>query len=244
MKPAKPADRKRFYKDATVAEGDGGGFEVHLDGRSVKTPAGRKLAVPARALAEAIAEEWNAQGDSIVLATLPLTKLANSAIDGVAGREADVVDDIVKYAGTDLLCYRASFPEELVARQADLWDPILAWVQAKYNAPFLTTTGVQHLAQPVASLDAIRIAISGLDAFRLAALHVMTSLTGSALISLAHIGGLLDTNAAWTASRVDENWQSGRWGEDFDAAQKDKARFAEFENASRFFNFSSGSHPE
>ena len=119
-------------------------------------------------------------------ATLPLTRLANSAIDGVAERQAEVVEDIVNYAASDLLCYRAESPVELVAKQARLWDPILAWVRAEYDAPFDVGTGVKHLDQPASSLDAIRRALSAFNSFKLAALHVMTTLTGSALIALAH----------------------------------------------------------
>lgn len=234
MKPANPAHRKRFYEAATFAESEAG-FQILLDGRPIRTPAGQKLAVPSQALAAAIAAEWNAQGETIVPATLPMTKLANSAIDAVADKRADVVDDIVRYAGSDLLCYRASSPAELVARQAAAWNPILAWVEVKYNALFAITSGVTYSDQPPASLEAIRNALLPLDAFKLAALHVMTALTGSALISLAHIGGFLDCDSAWKASRIDEDWQVERWGEDYEAAQRNVTRFTEFETASRFY---------
>jgi chaperone required for assembly of F1-ATPase len=235
MKPSQPANRKRFYKSATVGEREGGGFAVLLDGRQIKTPAGKPLAVPARGLAEAIAAEWSAQGEAIVPASMPLTKLANTAIDAVAERSAEVVDDIVKYAATDLVCYRAEYPAGLVAAQAAAWDPILSWAAAKLGAPLLTTAGIAHVAQPEASLAALRAVVAAMDAFRLAALHVMTSLTGSALIALAHAEGELDTAAAWAAAHTDERWQVSHWGEDFEAAQRLKARFAEFEGASRFF---------
>jgi chaperone required for assembly of F1-ATPase len=235
MKPSQPANRKRFYKSATVGEREGGGFAVLLDGRQVKTPAGKPLAVPARGLAEAMAAEWNAQGETIVPATLPLTKLANTAIDAVAERSGEVADDIVKYAGTDLVCYRAEYPSGLVAAQAAAWDPILSWAAAKLGAPLLTTAGIAHVAQPEASLAALRGVVAAMGAFRLAALHVMTTLTGSALIALAHAEGELNTAAAWAAAHTDERWQVSQWGEDFEAAQRLKARLAEFEAASRFF---------
>jgi chaperone required for assembly of F1-ATPase len=235
MNPSRPVSRKRFYQSATVAEQAGGGFAVQLDGRPVKTPAGKLLCLPTRALAQAIAEEWNAQGETIVPASLPLTRLANTAIDGVADRKSDTANDIVSYASADLLCYRASFPTELVAAQARAWDPILSWVSAKYQAPFLTSSGIAHVSQPAPSLEAVRSAIASLDAFRLAAFHVMTTLTGSALIALAHTAGELDADAAWAAAQTDEDWQAAKWGDDFEAAQRRKARRAEFDCASRFY---------
>jgi chaperone required for assembly of F1-ATPase len=213
-----------------------GSFGIELDGRPIRTPAGHALAVPTQSLAEAIADEWNAQGDHIVPASLPLTRLANSAIDGVAEREGDVVKDIVNYAASDLLCYRAASPVGLVENQARVWDPILAWVRTEYDAPFTVGTGVKHIEQPSASLDAVRQVISAFGPFQLAALHVMTTLTGSALIALAHVKRFLDIDAAWEAANVDENWQASQWGEDFDAAQKQKNRYSEFLNASRFFD--------
>ena len=236
MTASQSKNRKRFYAAATVADREDGSFGIELDGRPIKTPAGHALAMPSRALADAIAGEWNAQGDEILPASLPFTRLANSAIDGVAGREGEVVEDILNYAGSDLLCYRAESPAELVAKQAALWDPILAWFRTEYDAPFKVGTGLKHLDQPAASLDSVRRVISALDPFRLAALHVMTTLTGSALIALAHAKGFLDTDAAWEAAHVDENWQASQWGEDFEAVQRKKKRFSEFLNASRFFD--------
>lgn len=238
MTMSQSKNRKRFYAAAAVADAQNGDFEIHLDGRAVKTPAGRPLAAPSRALAEAIADEWNAQGDEIVPSSLPLTRLANSAIDAVAGREGEVVQDIVNYAASDLICYRASSPAELAAGQARLWDPILSWVRTAYDAPFETGAGVAHISQPETSLDAVRRAIEMLDPFKLAALHVMTALTGSALIALAHAKGFLDAHAAWAAAHVDEAWQASHWGEDFEAAQRQKNRLSDFLNASLFFKLS------
>lgn len=233
-----PVSRKRFYKNAAVADCEGGSFEVRLDGRSIKTPAGRKLAVPTRALAEAIAEEWNAQGDEIIPGTLPLTRFANSAIDGVSDRKAEVVQDILNYAGADLVCYRAETPAALCAEQARAWDPVLAWVRETYGVQFLTGTGVSHIEQPAASLDAIRETLWALDAFKVAAFHSMTGLLGSALITLAYVKGFLDAEAAWAAAHVDETWQAAQWGEDFEAVQRLKNRFSEFLSASKFYNLS------
>ena len=236
MTVSQPQNRKRFYAAATVAPRETGNFGIELDGRPIKTPAGHALAVPSQALAEAIAGEWNAQGDAIVPASLPLTRLANSAIDGVTDREAEVLQDIVKYAASDLLCYRAASPAGLVEIQTRVWDPILDWLGAEYDAPFKVETGMKHVEQPSASLDAVRQAISALGPFRLAALHVITTLTGSALIALAHAKRFLNSDAAWEAANVDENWQVSQWGEDFEAAQRQKKRFSEFLNASRFFD--------
>ncbi len=236
MTASQSKNPKRFYAAATVAGREDGSFGIELDGRPVKTPAGRALAVPSRALADAVASEWNAQGDEILPASLPLTRLANSAVDGVAGREGEVMRDILNYAASDLLCYRAEASVGLVTEQARLWDPILDWVRAEYDAPFIVGMGVKHLKQPAASLDAVRRVISVLGPFRLAALHVMTTLTGSALIALARAKGFLNAGAAWEASHVDENWQASQWGEDFEAAQRQKRRFSEFLNASRFFD--------
>ena len=146
------------------------------------------------------------------------------------------MQDILNYAASDLLCYRAAAPAGLVTEQARLWDPILDWVRAEYDAPFNIGTGVKHLEQPAASLDAVCKAISGLGPFRLAALHTMTTLMGSALIALARAKGFLDTGAAWEAAHADENWQASQWGEDFEAAERQKRRFTEFSNACRFFD--------
>lgn len=232
---ASPKTAKRFYTAAAVAARDDGSFGVELDGRPIKTPTSHALALPSQALADAIAAEWNAQTEEIVPATLVLTRLANSAIDGVAGRAGEVVQDILNYAASDLLCYRAESPAGLVAKQSHAWDPILAWVRAEYDAPFEIGTGVKHLDQPAASIDTIRRVLAPMGPFHLAALHVMTTLTGSALIALAHAKGFLDADAAWKAAHVDEIWQASQWGEDFEAAQRQKKRLSEFLNASRFF---------
>jgi chaperone required for assembly of F1-ATPase len=236
MTASQSKNLNRSYAAATVADRENGSFGIELDGRPVKTPAGQALAVPSRPLADAIAGEWNEQGEEILPAGLPLTRLANSAIDGVAVKEGEVVQNILNYAAWDLLCYRAEAPVGLVTEQARLWDPILGWGRAEYDAPFNVGTGVKHLEQPAASLDAVRKVISVFGPFRLAALHVMTTLTGSALIALARAKGFLDTSAAWEAAHVDENWQASQWGEDFEAAQRQKRRFSEFLNASRFFD--------
>lgn len=223
---------KRFYQRVAVAE-RGGGFAPLLDGKPVRTPGKRELLLPSRALAEAVAEEWRAQKERIDPATMPLTKLANSAIDGVAGREADVIGDILAYAGSDLLCYRADVPHGLVAAQQAHWDPVLAWAKSSLGAQFALAEGVVHLAQPQASLDRVREALVGRDPFSLAALHVMTGLTGSALIALAVAFGQMTPEEAWKAAHVDEDWQVAKWGEDAEAAARRAARWRDFAASAR-----------
>jgi chaperone required for assembly of F1-ATPase len=223
---------KRFYKDVAVKD-EGTGAALLLDGKTVRTPAKKKLVLPGRALAEAVAEEWRAQGERIDPASMPLTKLANSAIDGVAGREQAVIDDIMSHAAADLLCYRAPGPQGLVEAQAKHWDPVLAWAADGLAAPLKLGAGVVHVAQPQASLDRIRQALAGRDPFSLAALHVMTALSGSALLALAVALGRLTPEEAWAAAHVDEDWQISQWGEDQEAAARRENRRRDFAAAAR-----------
>jgi chaperone required for assembly of F1-ATPase len=224
---------KRFYKDVAINDEGGGPASLLLDGKPVRTPGKAHLALPTRALAEAVAEEWRAQQERIDPLTMPLTKLVNSAIDGVTGREQAVFDDILKYAGSDLLCYRAQGPTALVASQARHWDPVLAWAKATLDAPLALAEGIVHVAQPKASLEGIRRALEGLDPFSLAALHVMTSLTGSALLALAVAKGRLTREEAWQAAHVDEDFQISQWGEDAEAAKRRAHRRRDFDAAAR-----------
>jgi chaperone required for assembly of F1-ATPase len=230
--PGKRSLPKRFYKDVTV-EDDGGRAALLLDGRPVKTPGKAPLSVPGRTLAEAIAEEWRAQGDHIDPHTMPLTKLANTAIDGIEGRGDAVVDDIMAHARSDLLCYRADGPEGLVAAQGQHWDPVIAWAKDALKAPLLLAEGIVHVAQDDAAMEAIRKRVAGFDAFGLAALHMMTALTGSALLALAVALKRISPDEAWDAAHVDEDWQAGKWGEDAEAKDRRKARRAEFDAAAR-----------
>jgi chaperone required for assembly of F1-ATPase len=231
----RPALRKRFYQHAAVAEA-GGDFEILLDGRPVRTPARRPLAAPVPALAEAIAAEWAAQQDVIDPAAMPLTRLANSIIDGVAAAPAGVAAEIEKYLATDLLFYRAASPEGLRARQAEHWDPIVTWAAEKLGARFLLAEGVIHVQQPDHAIAAARTAIpSGAgahDPWRLGALNVVTSLTGSALLALALAQGRIATEEAWAAAHVDEDWNMEFWGRDEIALQRRAYRFAELQAAS------------
>jgi chaperone required for assembly of F1-ATPase len=223
---------KRFYKDVAVKD-EGAGAALLLDGKTVRTPAKKSLALPSHALAEAVAEEWRAQGERIDPLTMPLTKLANSAIDGVAGREQAVIDDIMNHAASDLLCYRAPGPRGLVEAQAKHWDKVLAWAKEALGAPLVLGEGVVHVTQPQASLDRLKQAFAGRDPFSVAALHVMTALTGSALLALAVALGRLTPEEAWAAAHVDEDWQISQWGEDAEAAARRENRRRDFAAAAK-----------
>jgi len=232
MKPVLP---KRFYKDATVEERDGL-FLLTLDGRTARTPGRQPLAVPNRALGEAMADEWQRQGDQIDPRSMPVTRIVNSAIDGVGSRRAEVVEDLVRYAGSDLICYRAGEPARLVVAQEAAWNPVLDWVRETYDARFSLAEGVMHVVQPEPAIASIRGQVEGITSpFALAALHVMTTLTGSILIALAHGAGRLDAEEAWNAAHVDEHYQESIWGEDHEAAARRQSREAEFRAASRVF---------
>jgi chaperone required for assembly of F1-ATPase len=225
---AGPDKRRRFYETvSSVASAGGGGFEVLLDGKPARTPAGRILAAPSAPLAQAIAAEWQAQGEAINPASMPLTRLAHSIIDGVSDRADAVSVEVKKYLASDLICYRATSPQKLVDRQAQHWDPIVSWAGASLGARFLVTDGVVHITQPDAALAAAAAAIPR-DAWRLGAVHAATTLTGSALIALALAEGRLSADDAWTAARVDEDWNIAQWGEDEEAVERRAFRFAEF----------------
>jgi len=230
---SKPLAR-RFYKSASV--GDVAPFQVLLDGRAIKTPKKRALALPTRALADAIAEEWQAQQEFIDPSRMPLTRFANTAIDAVSETEDAVAADIVAYAGSDLICYRAEAPEALVALQARDWNPIIAWADKKLSANFRVVPGVVHVQQSFEALDAVAKALTPHDAFRLTGLHVLTTLTGSALLVLALESGALTADAAWRAAHVDEDYQISLWGEDAEAASRRHGRRAEFDAACRWLS--------
>jgi chaperone required for assembly of F1-ATPase len=183
-------------------------------------------------MAEAIAAEWRAQRDVIDPATMPVTGLANSAIDGVAARMAETREAVLAYAGTDLLYYRAGEPEGLVARQRALWDPLLAWAEERHGVRFVLAEGVMHVAQPEATLAALAADLARCDdPFRLAGLHLATTLTGSALIAFALAEGAIEAERAWAAAHVDEDWNVAQWGEDAEAAERRARRHADFRAA-------------
>jgi chaperone required for assembly of F1-ATPase len=233
----RPRLRRRFYEAASVVEGEGG-FARTLDGRPVKTPAGRALAAPVCAIAEAIADEWRAQGEHVDPATMPLTRLANSIIDGVADTPAPVADEIAKFLSSDLVFYRADSPERLVTRQSQTWDPLIAWARDELGARFVLGEGVVFVKQPAEALAAARAALpqdlaSAPNVWRLGALNAITTLTGSALIALAMLYGRLSVEEAWAAAHVDEDWNMETWGQDTLALERRSARFAEMQAAAR-----------
>lgn len=221
--------RKRFYEKAGVEE-DGGAFAVALDGKPVRTPARRPLATPSRDLSAAIADEWNAQTEVIDPANMPLTRLANSIIDGVADNAQEVRADIVKYLGSDLLFYRADGPEGLTERQAAAWDPIVRWAADTLGARFIMVEGVVFAAQPETAVAAAAKAIPE-NVWRLGAVHSVMTLTGSALLALALAHGAVSAEDAWKAAHVDEAWQMEQWGRDTFAMERLAHREAEMKAA-------------
>jgi chaperone required for assembly of F1-ATPase len=225
----RPTLKRRFYKSAEVIEAPQG-FAVTLDGRLVQTPARHPLAAPTRPLAEALAAEWQAQGEHIDPAKMPLTRLANTIIDGVAAAQSAIVAEIEKYLGSDLVCYRAESPDRLVVRQAQHWDPILAFAHERLDARFLVTEGVRFVAQPATAVAAACAALPA-DPWRLGAMHAVMTLTGSALIALALAAGALAPDAAWAAAHVDEDWNMEQWGCDPLALERRAARLAELQAA-------------
>jgi len=210
---------KRFFKEVFVAPA-GGGFAVLLDGRPIKTPAGKTLVLPTEKLASGIAAEWRGQGEEIAVTAMPLLRLANTAIDGVAANRDDVIAAILRFGENDLICYRAHQPPELVARQAAGWDPVLDWLTKRHGATMLVSQGLNHVDQPVQALALLRRLLEGLDAFTLAGLHVVASITGSLALALTVLDGTLTGARAFELSRIDEAYQAEKWGEDAGAAKR------------------------
>lgn len=226
---------KRFYANVTIEPAaPEPGFAIMLDRRPLRTPKKLPLVVPTQALAEAIAAEWSAQGERIDPKTMPLSRLAITAIDSVRGAAAEVAADIVKFAGSDLLCYRADGPKALIQKQAAVWDTILQWCEVEFGARLNCAHGVMPIEQDREALDRIATEVAPFDTLALTSLHVMTTLTGSALLALAHAKGSLSAEEAWAAAHVDEDWQISQWGEDAEAAARRKRRWAEMLAASRF----------
>lgn len=226
--------RKRFWKAVSVVAVEGG-FAIHLDARAVKTPAKTPLVVPTRALADLIAAEWDAQGADIKPDTMPATRAANAALDKVAVQFDEVATLLAAYGETDLLCYRAEGPAELVAEQAAAWDPLLDWAADTFGARLAVGAGILPLPQDAAALAALRAPVAALDRFELAAFHDLVAISGSLVLALAVIRGRLTAEAAWDASRIDETWQVEQWGPDEEAAAAEAYRRAGFVQADRFF---------
>lgn len=228
MRPPLP---KRFYTDVSVSL-RGEAYAINLDGKPARTPAKRLLAFPAQALADAVAREWAGIAGVIDPARMPLTRLANVAIDRVAETPAEVIAEVVKYAGSDLVCYRAAEPEGLVALQNEHWTPVLDWARDRFGARFRLCEGVRFVEQEPDTIKAFRAEVERIARpFALAALASATQLTGSALIALALASGVLSADAAWVAAHVDEDWQISQWGEDADAKQRRDFRRADFDAA-------------
>ncbi|HEY4920296.1 MAG TPA: ATP12 family protein [Xanthobacteraceae bacterium] len=227
----RPTLRRRFFREVALTQ-QPAGFVVSLDGRPVQTPARRPLAAPTRPLAEILAAEWDAQFEVIDPAKMPLTRLANTIIDGVVAARPEIVAEIEKYLGSDLVYYRAEAPDALVMRQERHWDPILAFARDDLAARFVVTQGVNFVTQPAEAIEAARHAIPR-DPWRLGAVHAVMTLTGSALIALALARGAVSPDAAWAAAHVDEDWNMEQWGRDELALARREARLAEVQAAVR-----------
>lgn len=224
---------KRFYRAAGVAHEDGR-YRIVLDGRPARTPAKRPLALPARAAAEAVAAEWQAQGEEFEPAALRLTRLANTAIDRVAGNRSAVVAEVTRFATTDLVCYRATEPQELVRRQAEAWQPLVEWAGQRHGAELRVTAGVVPIAQNKEALAALARAVDGYHDFALTALHAATAAAGSLVIGLALGEGRIDAETALAAACLDDTFQAERWGIDAEAEARRAALKADIETAARF----------
>lgn len=224
---------KRVYRSVAVVPADGG-FEVRLDSRALRTPARNPLALPTAALAGAIAAEWDAQGDTVVPATMPLTQIASTAVDVIGHSRDAVVGGVAGYAETDLLCYRAEHPAELAERQAQAWQPLLDWATLRFDARLAVCTGLMPRPQPPDAVRALRRAVEAHDDWSLSALQVVTGACGSLVVALALIDGRLDAEAAFTVSQVDETFQIEHWGEDAEATARRAGLQADIAAARRF----------
>lgn len=224
---------KRFWKAVAILAVEGG-HDVHLDGRPVRTPGRAPLTLPTAALAEAVADEWRAVGEDIDPRAMPLTGLANAAIDRIAPEPAQFAAGLARYAESDLLCYRTDHPLELKLRQEASWDPLLDWAAIRHAAPLVTATGVMHRAQPPESLDALHRAVVARAPFELAALSPLVTISGSLVAALAVLDRAAAPDDIWSAVNLDEDWQVEHWGEDELARHARAARRAEFDAAVRF----------
>lgn len=228
---------KRFWTDVNVVPTEGG-HEIRLDSRKVMTPTKAPLVLPTEPLAQAIAAEWAAQDGVIDPLSMPMTRSANSAIDKVRPRVAELVDVIASYGETDLLCHRADAPEELIRIQADAWDPLLDWARADLGAPLVVTTGVLPVDQPVQSLERLKSRVAAHDHFALTALDDLVALSGSLIIGLAALQETLPVDELWRRSRIDETWQESQWGVDSEAASVAARKRNDFLHAAAFFRMS------
>lgn len=226
---------KRFWKVAEAVQGHGG-FGVALDGRRVKTPARADLKVPTRALAGAITAEWNECGETVDPRAMPLTGLANAAIDRVAPDKASFASGLARYAESDLTCYRAEGPQALVARQAEAWDVLLSWARRRYDVDFACVSGVMHVPQPEETVRKLGHAVATLDPFRLAGLSPLVTIGGSLVAGLAVLEEMMPAEDAWEAVSLDDRWQLEQWGDDPEARDALDARRRDFRAAARFLS--------
>lgn len=226
--------KKRFWNETSVEEKEDG-FAVRLDGRAVKTPAKARLVVPTRAMAEAIAAEWDAQGEDVDPTRMPTTRGANAAIDKVRVQHGEVADMLAEYGNSDLLCYRATQPQELVARQAEAWDPLLDWAASDLQARLEPREGLMHADQEAQSLKTLRQRVHDLNEFELAAFHDLVSLSGSLVIGFAAVHKWDQIERLWDISRIDETWQEEQWGIDEEAKAHAEVKREAFLHAERFF---------
>ena len=225
---------KRFYKQAEAVPLDAGGYGVALDGRRVRTPAGRPLALPSRALAAAVAGEWATQGETVEPRTMAMMVLSATALDRVAPRAGEVAAEIAHYGETDLLCYRDAPGGELARRQNAAWQPVLDWLAEAHGARLRTVAGVMPAAQDKAALEALRRAVVSREPFRLTALHTAVSATGSAALGMALVEGRLNACQAWRCARLDDEWQAEHWGEEEEARRRGAALRDELAAVERF----------
>lgn len=227
---------KRFYQEATVGE-DADQFTILLDGRSVKTPAKNALSLADKSLAERVALEWQQQEEIIDPAKMPLTRMINTAIDGVSENAEAVFDEIVLFSGTDMLCYRADSPAQLVELQSGAWDPVMDWARSSLGVHFVLTESIMHIEQPPEAIQAYANALRRYSsAFELTGLHSATTLMGSALLGLSVAEGFLSPEEAWAASHVDENWNISQWGTDDEAEKRQRFRWADMQAACLLLN--------
>ena len=225
---------KRFYKQAKTVPLDPDGYGVALDGRRVRTPAGRPLALPSRALAAAVAGEWSEQGETIAPRTMAMMTLSATALDRVASRPGEVAAEVARYGETDLLCYRDAAGGALARRQNAAWQPVLDWLAAAHGARLRTVAGVMPAAQDSGALEALRRAVDAHGPFRLTALHAAVAATGSAALGMALVGGRLTARQAWRCARLDDEWQAERWGEEEDARSRGEALREDLAAVERF----------
>lgn len=224
---------KRFWKTVAVEQGDGG-WAIKLDGRAVRTPARASLLVPTEALADAIAVEWRSVGETIDPRAMPLTGLANAAIDRVTPERQAFADGLARYAEADLACYRSEGPRELISRQEQSWDELLGWARRRYDVDFTTTSGLMHVVQPQATVERLAHAIMALDPFRLAGLSPLVTIGGSLVAALAVLEKARTPEQAWDAVSIDDRWQAEQWGADAEAERALENRRRDFFSAARF----------